>query len=109
MKIRQSTILMLLIFAVLLLSACGGGGSSDGNSGGGNSSGGNSGSGGTAPPGAPTGLTVTAGNAQVALSWTAVFLFFKSDRFLGRVNNQVYPRVPTDWRSWRDGVFDTSG
>ena len=55
---------MLLIFAVLLLSACGGGGNSGGGSSGGNS--------GTAPPGAPTGLTVTAGNAQVALSWTAL-------------------------------------
>ena len=75
MKTRKSIILILLIFAVLLLSACGGGGNSGGgNSGGGNSGGGNSGggSGGTAPPGAPTGLTVTAGNAQVALSWTAV-------------------------------------
>ena len=75
MKTRKSIILMLLIFAVLLLSACGGGGNSGGgNSGGGNSGGGNSGggSGGTAPPGAPTGLTVTAGNTQVALSWTAV-------------------------------------
>ena len=55
MKTRQSAISALLIFAVLLLSACGGGGS-----------------GGNAPPGAPTDLTVTAGNAQVALSWTAV-------------------------------------
>ena len=28
---------------------------------------------------------------------------------LGRVNNQGYPMVPTDWRSWSDGAFDTSG
>ena len=75
MKTRQSTISVLLIFAVLLLNACGGGGSSGGgSSGSGNSGGGGSGgnSGGGSAPGAPTGLTVTAGNAQVALSWAAV-------------------------------------
>ena len=73
MKTRQSAISALLIFAVLLLSACGGGGgSSDGNSSGGGGSGGGGGGSGGNPPGAPTGLTVTAGNAQVALSWTAV-------------------------------------
>ena len=30
-------------------------------------------------------------------------------RRLGRVNNQGYTMVPTDWRSWSDGAFDTSG
>src|SRR5580658_1419437 len=52
---------VLVILAALFLQACGSSGSSGGGGGGG---GGN-------PPPAPTGLTATAGNAQVSLSWSA--------------------------------------
>ena len=51
----------LLLVLVLLLTACGGGGGNNGGGGGG---------GGTAPS-TPTGLTATAGDAQVSLTWTA--------------------------------------
>src|SRR5215475_11429248 len=47
-------------FLILFFAACGGG----------NDSGGGGGGGGT-PPGTPTGLTATPGNAQVVLSWNA--------------------------------------
>jgi len=52
---------VLVILAALFLQACGGSGGSGGGGGGG---GGN-------PPPAPAGLTATAGNAQVSLSWSA--------------------------------------
>ena len=52
---------VLILPVTLFFSACGGGYGGGGNGGGG---GGN-------PPAAPTGLTATAGNAQIALSWTA--------------------------------------
>ena len=52
---------VLVVLAALFLQACGSSGSSGGGGGGG---GGN-------PPPAPTGLTATAGNAQVSLSWSA--------------------------------------
>ena len=51
--------LFLVLLAALLMPSCGGGGNSGGGGGGGN------------PPAAPTGLTATAGNGQVSLSWTA--------------------------------------
>lgn len=53
--------LFVILIAVSLVQACGGGssGSPSGVGGGGN------------PPAAPTGLTATAGNQQVTLSWTA--------------------------------------
>ena len=51
--------LFLVLLAALLMPSCGGGGNSGGGGGGGN------------PPATPTGLTATAGNAQVSLSWTA--------------------------------------
>ena len=57
----KSLFLLLTIF----LTACGGG-----YGGGGNNGGGGGGSG-TAPT-VPSGLAVTAGNAQVNISWTAV-------------------------------------
>jgi hypothetical protein len=63
LRVRSSlSISVLLLAAALLLQACGGSGSS--------SSGGGGGGGGNAPA-APTGLTVTPGNQQVSLSWTA--------------------------------------
>ncbi len=55
-------IVVLLLAAVSLLQGCGGGSGSNSNSGGG---------GGGSAPGAPTGLTATAGNQQITLSWTA--------------------------------------
>lgn len=53
---------VLVILAALFLQACGGSGGSGGGGGGG---------GGGNPPPAPTGLTATAGNQQVSLSWSA--------------------------------------
>jgi hypothetical protein len=50
--------LFLVLVATTVMPSCGGGGNSGGG-GGGN------------PPATPTGLTATAGNAQVSLSWTA--------------------------------------
>lgn len=52
---------VLILLLSLFFSGCGGGG---GNGGGGGGGGGN-------PPSAPTGLTATVGNVQVALSWNA--------------------------------------
>jgi len=52
---RKAAVLVL----AMLLSACGGSSSSGGGGGGGN------------PPSAPTGLTPSAGNAQVSLTWNA--------------------------------------
>lgn len=57
---RQTLKLALVIANSALFFGCGGGYGSGGN-----------GSGGGHPPGAPTGLTATAGNAQVSVSWTA--------------------------------------
>jgi len=51
--------LSLVLLAAILMPACGGSGTSGGGGGGAN------------PPAAPTGLTATAGAAQVCLSWTA--------------------------------------
>jgi fibronectin type 3 domain-containing protein len=51
----------LLLALLVVLTACGGGG----NSGGG-------GGGGVTPPATPSGVTATAGNAQVSLTWTSV-------------------------------------
>jgi Glycoside hydrolase family 44/Fibronectin type III domain len=53
---------VLIVLLTLFFAACGGGSGSGGNGGGG---------GGGNPPAPPTGLTATAGAAQVALSWTA--------------------------------------
>ena len=54
---------VLILFVTGLFSACGGGGYGGG--------GGNGGGGGGNPPATPSGLTATAGNASVALTWTA--------------------------------------
>jgi hypothetical protein len=63
LRVRPSLSISVLLFAAaLLLQACGGSGSS--------STGGGGGGGGNAPA-TPTGLTVTPGNQQVSLSWTA--------------------------------------
>ena len=56
---------VLIILLSLSFAACGGGYGSGGNGGGGGGGGGGN------PPATPTGLTATAGNAQVALSWSA--------------------------------------
>src|SRR5437867_3708369 len=53
---------VLILLLTLFFSACGGG--YGGNGGGGGGGGGNA-------PGTPTGLTATAGTAQVVLAWTA--------------------------------------
>ena len=58
--IRPLLFALILLSSLMFLSACGG----SGNSGGGGGGGGN-------PPAAPSGLTATAGNQQVSLSWTA--------------------------------------
>ncbi|HEV7219979.1 MAG TPA: hypothetical protein VGN39_13985, partial [Terriglobales bacterium] len=55
-------IFVLLLAAFTLLQGCGGGSGSNSGSGGG---------GGGIAPGAPTGLTATAGSQQVTLSWSA--------------------------------------
>ena len=55
---------VIIVLLSLFFSACGGGY-------GGNGGGGNGGGAGGNPPPTPTGLTATAGNTQVALSWTA--------------------------------------
>jgi hypothetical protein len=57
----------VLLGLVVFLSGCGGGGSSLGGNNGGGGGGNNNGT----VPGAPTSLMATAGNQQVALSWTA--------------------------------------
>jgi hypothetical protein len=54
--------LLLTLVSFLFLQSCGGSGSSGGGGGGGQT---------TTPPAAPTGLTATAGNLQVALTWNA--------------------------------------
>jgi hypothetical protein len=51
--------LIYVVLALAVVTGCGGSGSSGGGGGGGN------------PPAVPTGLTATAGNAQVGLSWNA--------------------------------------
>jgi hypothetical protein len=53
-----SALALTFCISLTFLQACGGGG-------------GNGGGGGGNPPGTPTGLTATAGNAQVALTWNA--------------------------------------
>ena len=61
--VYRATSLVLVFFSALilaLLQSCGGSGSSGGGGGGGGNL-----------PSAPTGLTATAGNTQVSLSWTA--------------------------------------
>jgi hypothetical protein len=50
---------ILVLIAAMVMSSCGGGGGNGGGTGGGN------------PPSTPTGLTATAGDAQVSLTWTA--------------------------------------
>ena len=52
--------LIYLVLALAVVTGCGGGSSSGGGGGGGGN-----------PPATPTGLTATAGNAQVSLSWNA--------------------------------------
>ncbi len=54
---------VLIVLLISFFSACGGGYGGGGGNGGGGGGGGN-------PPGTPTGLAATAGNAQVALNWT---------------------------------------
>ncbi|HEV1996256.1 MAG TPA: fibronectin type III domain-containing protein, partial [Candidatus Acidoferrum sp.] len=63
-RVTRFSLLLSLTVALLCLAGCGGYGSG-GNGGGG-------GGGGTSVPAAPTGLTPTPGDKQVALSWTAV-------------------------------------
>src|SRR5690349_16949377 len=61
LSLSSGSVLILILTG--LFSACGGGyGGGAGNGGGG---------GGGNPPAAPTGLSATAGNASVALAWTA--------------------------------------
>ncbi len=57
--ISSACSLICLVLALALVTGCGGSGSSGGGGGGGN------------PPATPTGVTATAGNAQVGLSWNA--------------------------------------
>ncbi len=58
--ISSSCGLIYLVLALAVVTSCGGGSSSGGGGGGGGN-----------PPAVPTGLTATAGNAQVGLSWNA--------------------------------------
>ncbi len=57
--ISSACSLICLVLALALVTGCGGSGSSGGGGGGGN------------PPATPTGVTASAGNAQVGLSWNA--------------------------------------
>ncbi len=62
-RLASPRVSVLVLVAAALLQACGGSGSYSGSGGGG---------GGGSAPGAPTGLTATAGSQQVSLSWTAI-------------------------------------
>lgn len=57
LKLHSVVIFLLVAVAALFLPSCGGSGNGGGTTGN--------------PPAAPTGLTATAGNQQIALSWTA--------------------------------------
>ena len=72
-----------VILAILFLQACGGSGGSGGGGGGG---GGN-------PPPAPAGLTATAGNAQVSLSWNASAGATSYNVMRGTVNGGPYSAI----------------
>lgn len=62
----------VVIGTTLLFASCGGGAASSSSSGDGNGSNGSGTTGQPSAPGTPAGLSATAGNQQVALSWTAV-------------------------------------
>lgn len=92
-KIFTPPSLVPLLTIALLFAGCGGASSSGGGGGTGN------------PPAAPTGLTATAGNAQVSLSWTASSGATSYTVLRGTTNGGPYSQIGT---STATSYVDTS-
>ncbi len=89
---RPTKWILLITASALLLQSCGGG---SGSSGGGGQQ--------VTPPTAPTGLAATAGNMQVALSWTASSGATSYNVKRGTANGGPYPTVlPATTTSYTD-------